>query len=51
MTDPGRDSDQNNPDESDASHEHLEPAPFWRSSTFAVVATLIALIGVVWRCA
>ena len=51
MTDPEHASDQTPTDENDASREHPEPAPFWRSPAFAVVAALIALIGMVWRCA
>jgi hypothetical protein len=51
MTDPENDPDQKTPAEQEASREHVEPAPFWRSPGFAVVAALIALIGIVWRCA
>jgi hypothetical protein len=51
MTDPEDDTDQPAPDENGASGEPVGPTPFWRSSAFAVVAALIALIGMVWRCA
>ena len=51
MTDPEPDSEPKTPAENDASREHPEPEPFWRSPAFAVVAALIALIGIVWRCA
>jgi len=51
MTDPADDSDQPAPDVNGANSEQVEPAPFWRSPAFAVVAALIALIGMAWRCA
>ena len=51
MTEPERDSDEKPPEENGASQEHVEPAPFWRRPILAVVAALIALIGIVWRCA
>jgi hypothetical protein len=51
MTDSQRDSDQKPPDEGGANREKSGPAPFWRSWSFAIVAVLIALIGMVWRCA
>jgi hypothetical protein len=50
MTDSEREPDPNSPDDPGAS-QAKEPPPFWRRTAFAVAAALIALIGMVWRCA
>jgi hypothetical protein len=51
MTDSRPDSEQKPPDDDRTRRTPVPPAPFWRKPAFAIVAMLIALIGMVWRCA
>jgi len=51
MTDSEHGSDQRPRDEDGVNRDRAAPAPFWRRPAFAVIAALIALIGMAWRCA
>jgi hypothetical protein len=51
MTDSEHEPNQKATDEHGVNREKGTPAPFWRHPAFAVAAALIALIGMLWRCA
>lgn len=42
--DPHRDDDE-------PRHSEPERAPFWKHPGLAIVAALVAILGLVWRCA